>query len=80
MCYRLVERFSVCGCVYHQHAVDRCAAYNQSGHKIQERIIPVGYTCSLHSEPTQGSYGDDTYTYSDSGYYSGQSHQSSKYR
>lgn len=80
MCYRLVERFSVCGCVYYKHAVDRCAAYSQSGHKVQERTIPVGYTCVDHSEPPQGAYSSDAYTYSDSGYYSSQSYKSSKRR
>ena len=80
MCYRLVERFSVCGCVYYKHAVDRCAAYNQSGHMIQEKIIPVGYACADHSEPAQGSYSSGAYAYSDSGYHSGNSQHGSKHR
>ncbi|OBT94070.1 hypothetical protein VE01_07086 [Pseudogymnoascus verrucosus] len=43
MCYRLVERYSVCRCVYYEHSIDMCAAANQQGHRIQEKTILVGY-------------------------------------
>ncbi|PWY62761.1 hypothetical protein BO83DRAFT_301418, partial [Aspergillus eucalypticola CBS 122712] len=49
MCYLLVERFSVCRCLYFQHAVDPCEAYGQRGHVVQEKTVLVGYTCSRHS-------------------------------
>ncbi|PVH80766.1 hypothetical protein DL98DRAFT_360241, partial [Cadophora sp. DSE1049] len=37
MCYLVVERYSVCRCLYYKHSVDMCAAYGQQGHGIQER-------------------------------------------
>ncbi|OBT70236.1 hypothetical protein VE03_00054 [Pseudogymnoascus sp. 23342-1-I1] len=43
MCYRLVERYSVCRCIYYKHNVDMCAAANQQGHAVQEKTILVGY-------------------------------------
>ncbi|EGP90926.1 uncharacterized protein MYCGRDRAFT_32232 [Zymoseptoria tritici IPO323] len=49
MCIQIVERYAVCRCLYHRHAIDPCAARNQRGHVVQERIILVGYTCGLHA-------------------------------
>ncbi|RSL78318.1 hypothetical protein CEP51_008314 [Fusarium floridanum] len=49
MCYQLVERYSVCRCLYYQHAIDRCAAYGRPGHYIEQRTIFVSYDCSTHS-------------------------------
>jgi hypothetical protein len=61
MCYLVVERYSVCRCLYYQHNVDMCAAYGQQGHKIQERTVLVGYACEKHSNyqahETSPSYG-----------------------
>lgn len=48
MCYKLVERFSVCRCLYFQHAIDPCEAFGQRGHTVQEKVVLVGYTCSRH--------------------------------
>ncbi|KAI6709787.1 hypothetical protein JHW43_007678 [Diplocarpon mali] len=48
MCYIVVERYSVCRCLYYQHSVDMCAAYGQQGHEIQEKTILVGI---WHSKP-----------------------------
>jgi hypothetical protein len=48
MCYKLVERFSVCRCLYFQHAVDPCEAFGQRGHTVQEKTVLVGYACSRH--------------------------------
>ncbi|EKD21330.1 hypothetical protein MBM_00443 [Drepanopeziza brunnea f. sp. 'multigermtubi' MB_m1] len=39
MCYIVVERYSVCRCLYYKHSIDRCASYGQQGHKIQERTV-----------------------------------------
>ncbi|KKK19961.1 hypothetical protein P175DRAFT_0531709 [Aspergillus ochraceoroseus IBT 24754] len=49
MCYQLIERFSVCGCLYFQHAIDPCTAYGQRGHQIQEKTVLVGYACPRHT-------------------------------
>jgi len=49
MCYQVVERYSVCRCLYYKHAIDPCSAYGQRGHTIQEKTVLVGYACSLHS-------------------------------
>jgi hypothetical protein len=52
MCYRLVERYSVCRCLYHKHSVDMCSDANQAGHTVQERTLLVGDLCSQHSSRT----------------------------
>ncbi|CCD49605.1 hypothetical protein BofuT4_uP097130.1 [Botrytis cinerea T4] len=49
MCYVLVERYSVCRCIYYTHAIDMCPAYGTPGHYVEERTLLVGYTCGLHS-------------------------------
>ncbi|ROT35307.1 hypothetical protein SODALDRAFT_381483 [Sodiomyces alkalinus F11] len=49
MCYQLVELYSVCRCLHYQHAVDRCAAYGQPGHGVQQRTILVGLACGAHA-------------------------------
>ncbi|KAJ5225058.1 hypothetical protein N7468_006283 [Penicillium chermesinum] len=49
MCYKVVERYSVCKCVYFQHSVDPCQAYGQRGHTVQEKTVLVGYACPRHS-------------------------------
>ncbi|PQE11422.1 hypothetical protein CJF31_00001246 [Rutstroemia sp. NJR-2017a BVV2] len=49
MCFVIVERYSVCRCIYYTHAVDMCAAYGTPGHPVQERTVLVGYTCDAHS-------------------------------
>ncbi|KAI9807733.1 MAG: hypothetical protein M1826_004477 [Phylliscum demangeonii] len=53
MCYRLTERYSVCGCLYHRHSVDACTSFGQRGHGVQEKTILVGYACTRHSMPTK---------------------------
>ena len=47
MCYRVVERYAVCGCVYFVHGVDQCGAYGQ--HQVQDRVVLVGHTCPNHA-------------------------------
>ncbi|KAH7394318.1 hypothetical protein BKA66DRAFT_410857 [Pyrenochaeta sp. MPI-SDFR-AT-0127] len=49
MCYQVVERYSVCRCLYHRHAIDPCAAHGQRGHMVQEKTVLVGYACGTHS-------------------------------
>lgn len=49
MCYRIVERYSVCRCLYYKHSVDQCSAVNTRGHTVEERTILVGYLCPIHS-------------------------------
>ncbi|KAE9375307.1 hypothetical protein N431DRAFT_198739 [Stipitochalara longipes BDJ] len=55
MCYLVVERYSVCRCLYYKHNVDMCAAYGQQGHPIQERTVLVGYASSHGSHRHQSS-------------------------
>lgn len=49
MCYQVVERYAVCRCLYHKHAIDPCAQYGQYGHSVQEKTVLVGYACSVHT-------------------------------
>ncbi|KAG9234325.1 hypothetical protein BJ875DRAFT_376691 [Amylocarpus encephaloides] len=67
MCYLVVEKFSVCRCVYYEHSIDMCAAYGTTGHKIQERVVLVGYACDVHSNHQQEASSSRS-GYSDSGY------------
>ena len=50
MCYQIFELYSACRCLYYQHAVDRCAAFDRPGHSITRKTILVGYACANHSE------------------------------
>ncbi|KAL2758733.1 hypothetical protein ACRALDRAFT_2067421, partial [Sodiomyces alcalophilus JCM 7366] len=69
MCYQLVELYSVCRCLHYQHAVDRCAAYGQPGHGIQQKTILVGLSCGAHaSSAGYHAYHESSYPYSDSGH------------
>ncbi|CAJ2503130.1 Uu.00g105240.m01.CDS01 [Anthostomella pinea] len=78
MCYQLLEIYSACRCLYYQHSVDRCAAYGRPGHGVTKKTILVGYQCQEHSQSSgYGSYAGGQ-TYSDSGYYSGQSAKDSR--
>ncbi|KAJ5895593.1 hypothetical protein N7495_007284 [Penicillium taxi] len=72
MCFKVVERFSVCKCVYFEHSVDPCSAYGQRGHAVQEKTVLVGYACSIHSTRATSSYSSSSVTggRSDSGYFS----------
>jgi hypothetical protein len=49
MCYYVVEKYSICRCLYYKHSADMCSAYGQKGHPIQERTVLVGYACERHS-------------------------------
>ncbi|KAH6623433.1 hypothetical protein F5144DRAFT_550976 [Chaetomium tenue] len=50
MCFQLIELYNLCGCLYYQHAVDRCAAYGRRNHEISRRTIRVGYMCKDHGD------------------------------
>jgi hypothetical protein len=50
MCYLVVERYSICRCLYYKHDVDRCREYRAKGHPIQKRTVLVGYACERHNE------------------------------
>jgi len=67
MCYLVVERYSVCRCLYYKHSVDMCAAYGTQGHPVEERTVLVGYACERHSGYQQQESSSQE-TYSDSGY------------
>ncbi|PLB37675.1 uncharacterized protein BDW47DRAFT_106604 [Aspergillus candidus] len=54
MCLQVVERFSVCDCLYFKHAIDPCALFGQIGHVVSQRDVKVGYACSQHSRGPQG--------------------------
>lgn len=56
MCYLVVEKYSVCRCLYYKHSIDVCAAYGKEGHPVQERTVLVGYSCSSHSNHQQKPY------------------------
>ncbi|KAF2751337.1 hypothetical protein M011DRAFT_464071 [Sporormia fimetaria CBS 119925] len=56
MCYQLVERYAVCRCLYHKHAVDPCSAYGQRGHIVQEKTMLVGYACAAHTSQRPDAY------------------------
>lgn len=48
MCIRVIEKYAVCGCIYHIHGVDACAAYGQ--HAVEDKEVLVGYACAVHSK------------------------------
>jgi len=52
MCYKVIERYSVCKCIYFTHAVDPCGSYGQYGHEVTEKTVLVGYACPNHSAPS----------------------------
>lgn len=70
MCYQVVERYSVCKCLYYKHAVDQCRAAGQHGHRVQEKTVLVGYACSVHSSHRPEAVGGSG-VLPDSGYGSG---------
>lgn len=49
MCIQVIERFSVCRCVYYRHSIDPCPARAQRGHGVQEKTVYVGYACDRHA-------------------------------
>lgn len=51
MCYRVVERYSLCRCHYYGHSINLCLFHGQRGHAIQEKTIVVGESCSSHCAP-----------------------------
>ncbi|KAF3390897.1 hypothetical protein DPV78_011283 [Talaromyces pinophilus] len=55
MCYQVVERYSVCRCLYYKHSVDPCTAYGQRNHSVQEKTVLVGYACPSHTSRRSGS-------------------------
>ncbi|KAF2770235.1 hypothetical protein EJ03DRAFT_270861 [Teratosphaeria nubilosa] len=72
MCIQVVERFSVCRCLYYRHSIDPCAARSQRGHIIQEKIVLVGYACDQHSRRrTEPPVDRQPHPHPDSGYSSG---------
>ena len=48
-CIQVIERYSVCRCLYYKHNVVPCANYRRRGHDVAIREILVGYTCPKHS-------------------------------
>lgn len=75
MCYQIVERYSVCRCLYYRHSIDPCQRYGQRGHSTTEKTVLVGYACPDHSsrrkkddDPPQSS---GNRHWRDSGYSSG---------
>jgi hypothetical protein len=49
MCYQVVERYSVCRCLYYKHAIDPCSGHGSQSHLLQEKTVLVGYACASHS-------------------------------
>ena len=49
MCIQVVERYTICRCLYYKHAIDRCEDHSRRAHRVQTREVLVGYTCPEHS-------------------------------
>lgn len=49
MCIQVIERYSICKCLYYKHAVDPCPSTRQRGHVLREKTVLVGYACETHS-------------------------------
>ena len=77
MCYQIVERYSVCRCLYYRHSIDPCQRYGQRGHSTTEKTVLVGYACPDHSsrrkkdDDQNQSSGNGNRQWRDSGYSSG---------
>lgn len=76
MCYQIVERYSVCRCLYHRHSIDPCQRYGQRGHSTTEKTVLVGYACPDHSsrrkkDDDQSRSTGNQQQWRDSGYSSG---------
>ncbi|KAK0509786.1 hypothetical protein JMJ35_008180 [Cladonia borealis] len=52
MCIQIIERYTVCRCLYYRHQVDACSSSGTQGHEINAREVLVGYECSRHSSST----------------------------
>ncbi|KAF5845963.1 hypothetical protein GGP41_008450 [Bipolaris sorokiniana] len=50
MCYQVVERYSVCRCLYYKHAIDPCAAHGQRGHMVQEKTVLCSFRFWLRKQ------------------------------
>jgi len=50
MCYQIVERYAVCKCLYHKHAIDPCQNYGRPGHSATEKTVLVGFACPDHGK------------------------------
>ncbi|KAH5442688.1 hypothetical protein HBI47_030800 [Parastagonospora nodorum] len=48
MCYQVVEKYSICRCLYHKHTIETCYAYGKRRHPVQEITVLVGYSCDVH--------------------------------
>lgn len=48
MCWKVVERYTICRCIYYVHSVDACPAYGRRGHIIKLQDVLVGVYCSRH--------------------------------
>jgi hypothetical protein len=77
MCYQIVERYSVCRCLYYRHSVDPCQRYGQRGHSTTEKTVLVGYACPDHSSRSKKSREDDSKSSGGSRHWRGDSGYSS---
>lgn len=70
MCYRLVELYAACRCLYFRHAIDPCQSYGQRNHPVQEKTTFVGWACPRHSaqQPADQSSPSHNLSFPDSGY------------
>lgn len=50
MCYQVVERYVLCGCIYHVHFVDPCGRAYQRCHTVTKRETFVDYPCPRHPD------------------------------
>lgn len=77
MCYQIVERYAVCKCLYHRHAIDPCNNYGRPGHGVTEKTVLVGFACPDHGKRQRSSKpasaGSGSNMSNDSGYASARS-------
>jgi hypothetical protein len=45
MCFQIVERYSVCRCVFQEYGIDECPLYQHKGHVPQVQVILIGVLC-----------------------------------
>lgn len=51
MCLRVVEKYAVCGCIFHVHGVDACSDYDE--HDVVETVTRVGEACPMHRDDSE---------------------------
>ncbi|KAK6540204.1 hypothetical protein TWF694_009023 [Orbilia ellipsospora] len=53
MCRRIIERYSVCKCIYYEHSIDKCPMAHAAGHVVEDKVVLIGYACPAHMPPPE---------------------------